>query len=235
MNLNALWNYMQYDLEADKFRSEMNQSPKRKLLLKHTEFLKEQQARFAKSEADINAIGEKLEELSAEIERLSALIQETIATLTSADANNGDDIAAKLKIADKQVATLESYEKELNRLRKEAESTERNQIQIKRNAAKAKGEYDAVKAEYDKEFATDKVKLKQLKDTAEKEAAKLAPEDLERYKQIKAHCTPPISKVVNNQCTGCFMTLSVGTLRDIKDSGKVIACDNCGRLLYTED
>ena len=33
MNLDALWNYMQFDLEADKFGSDMRQSPKRQLLL----------------------------------------------------------------------------------------------------------------------------------------------------------------------------------------------------------
>lgn len=235
MDLKALWNYMQYDLEADKFSNEMKQSPKRKLLLKNTEILKEQQAKFAKSETDLSAFSERITSLTEEAVRLNKLVQEIIDNLGGADAADGEDTAARLKTADKHLAALEACEKELERVRKEAENTDRNQTEIKRRAAKAKQEYDTVKKEYDVEFAADKLKLKQLRDDADREAAKLDPDDYNSYKQIKQHATPPICKVVNNQCTGCFMTLSVGTLRDLKSSGTALTCDNCGRLLYTEE
>lgn len=62
-----------------------------------------------------------------------------------------------------------------------------------------------MKLEYDKEYADDTVKLKNLRARAEAEEKKTDPADLEKYKSIKAHVTPPMAKMMNNQCSGCFM------------------------------
>ena len=102
-------------------------------------------------------------------------------------------------------------------------------------AAKAKAEYDRVKVEYDKEYTEDNDKLKDLRQKVADEAAKLDSQDYEQYKSIKSHVTPPMALLMNNQCSGCFMSLSIGTIRDMKDTGKVTLCDNCGRILYTKD
>ena len=235
MDLAALWNYMQIDMEADKFGNEMKNSEKRKKLLKQTEFLKEQQARFAKIETEIGEMDSKSAECKKEAERLSKLLNEMSAEL--GDVANMDSAAVeeKLKSAEKLLAAFENCETELSKLRQEADTAERTQIEIKRRAAKVKSEYDEIKKLYDVEFAADKLKLKELKDNVERVAAKIDLADLERYKAIKRHCNPPIARLVNNQCTGCFMTLSVGTLREIKGSSEAITCDNCGRLLYVAD
>ena len=235
MDLAALWNYMQFDMEADRFGNEMKNSEKRKKLLKQTEFLKEQQTRFAKIESEIGDMEGKSAACKQEAERLGKLLEEMTAQLGSVDNMDSEEVAEKLKSAEKLLSAYEKCEQELAALRAEADGAERTQVEIKRRAAKVKSEYDEVKKLYDVEFAADKLKLKELKDTAEREAAKLDPADLERYKAIKRHCNPPIARLVNNQCTGCFMTLSVGTLREIKSSGEAITCDNCGRLLYAAD
>ena len=235
MDLAALWNYMQIDLEAEKFSNDMRNSEKRKKLLKQTEFLKEQQARFAKIENDIAAMDIKSAEYKQESERLNKLLEEMTAKLGDVSAMTSEEVEEKLKSAEKLLSAYENCESELAKLRSEADSAERTQIEIKRRAAKVKSDYDEIKKLYDVEFANDKLKLKELKDNVEREAEKLNKADLERYKAIKQHCNPPIAKLVNNQCTGCFMTLSVGTLREIKASGEAITCDNCGRLLYAVD
>ncbi len=235
MNLAELWNYMLLDMEAERFGNEMRQSAKRKLLLKQTEFLKEQQAKFAKVEADIEQLAQQLDELKKEADRLNALLGEIIEQNQDVDALDADALNERMTAAERLLASLNDCEKQIENVRREAESAERSQTEIKRRAAKTKAEYDAVKKEYDVEFAQDKVKLKQLREKAEKAAASLDKADLDRYKQIKLHCTPPMARLVNNQCTGCFMTLPVGTLREIKASNEPHTCDNCGRLLYPQD
>ncbi|MBQ9408286.1 MAG: hypothetical protein IJU28_02685 [Clostridia bacterium] len=235
MDLAALWNYMQIDMEAEKFSNDMRNSEKRKKLLKQTEFLKEQQARFAKIENEITSMDQKSAEYRQESERLNKLLEEMTEKLGDVSAMTSEEVEEKLKSAEKLLNAYENCEAELAKLRSEADTAERTQIEIKRRAAKVKSEYDEIKKLYDVEFANDKLKLKELRDNVEKEAEKLDKGDLERYKAIKQHCNPPIAKLVNNQCTGCFMTLSVGTLREIKASGEAITCDNCGRLLYTVD
>ena len=49
---------------------------------------------------------------------------------------------------------------------------------------------------------------------------------------IKPHCTPPMAKLVDGQCGGCFMSLPSATLRELKLGEKTVECDNCGRILY---
>ena len=235
MDLTALWNFMQIDMEAEKFGNDMKNSEKRKKLLKHADFIKEQQARFAKIESDIGSMDERGAECQKEAERLSKLLEEMTAALGDVSAMDSDEVASKLQSCEKLLNALDKCERELNNLRAEADAAERSQTEIKRRAAKVKSEYDAIKKEYDIEFAADKLKLKELKDAVDREAEKLDKNDLERYRQIKRHCNPPIARLVNNQCTGCFMTLSVGTLREIKSGADALTCDNCGRLLYTQE
>ena len=69
----------------------------------------------------------------------------------------------------------------------------------------------------------------------EAEEKKTDPADLEKYKSIKAHVTPPMAKMMNNQCSGCFMALPLGTLRDLKSGEHMVTCDNCGRIIYIEE
>ena len=236
MNIEALWSYMQVELEADKFGNEMKQSPKRKLLLKNSEFLKEQQTLNAKIEGDIASINDRLTEIKAEIERLTTLLSEHKAKLDAEPPKTLQDVKEASNAINKIVGALTAYTKELQKLQKETESKDQRQREIRSRAVKAKQEYDAVKQEYDKEFAVDKVKLKKLRDTAEAEAAKLDPNDLAEYKTIKQRITPPIARLSdNNQCMGCFVSLPLGTLREVKTSGKIKKCDNCGRILYVTD
>ena len=236
MNLAELWNYMQLDLEADKFKADMAQSEKRKQLIKLTDALKELQGLYAKMEARVEASAARIDELAQECERLTGLMNAM--TADAGDVSTLDDaqVTEKLDAAQKLLVQIEDCEKEIARIRHDSESDDKKMREVRVRAAKAKAEYGTLKAEYDVEFARDKVTLKQLRDKADKAAADLNSADFERYKQIKQHCTPPISKLVNNQCTGCFMTLPQATLREIKNSDTVHTCDNCGRLLYvTED
>lgn len=236
MNLAELWNYMQLDLEADKFKADMAQNEKRKQLIKLNDTLKELQGTYAKIEARVEASASRISELGEECERLSGLMNAMTADMDSISTLDDAQVAEKLDAAQKLLSQIDECEKEIARIRHESEADDKRMRDVRVRAAKAKADYGTLKAEYDVEFAKDKITLKQMRDKADKAATTLDSADFERYKQIKQHCTPPISKLVNNQCTGCFMTLPQATLREIKNSDTVHTCDNCGRLLYvTED
>ena len=235
MDLAKLRNYMQADMETDRFTNEMKSSANRRLLQKNAEILKEQQARFAKVDEDITAMLTRLEAQKVETDRIGKLFAQSVEEIGDVSKLEESELEEKIKLVERLSATFDQCQKELGRLAKDAENAEQTQNQIKRLAAKTKAEYDRVKKEYDVEFAQGKQKLKKLKDAADQLASELEPADLERYKQIKQHVTPPIARLENNQCTGCFMTLSVGTLRDIKGASEGVTCDNCGRLLYLSE
>ncbi len=71
-----------------------------------------------------------------------------------------------------------------------------------------------------------------MRDRTEQEAGKLDPQLLAKYRSIKQHCTPPMAKLVNGQCSGCFMSLPSATLLEIRNGSRIVECDNCGRILY---
>ena len=235
MNLDALWNYMQFDLEADKFGSDMRQSPKRQLLLTDRNFLKEQQTNIVKIENDVSTMNDRMEAIRDEVERLNKLLAEQRARLESEPPKTAEEIEERVTAIEKVLESMKHYEQELSKMRKDADARDRQQKEIRVRAAKTKAEYDAVKLEYDKEYADDTVKLKNLRARAEAEEKKTDPADLEKYKSIKAHVTPPMAKMMNNQCSGCFMALPLGTLRDLKSGEHMVTCDNCGRILYAKD
>lgn len=235
MNLDALWNYMQLDLEADKFGNDMRRSAKRQLLLKHRDFLKEQQNNIAKIEADVASMNTRIEEIEAETERLTKLLAEMKAQMESNPPTDGEDIKTRSAAMQKVLDGLGRYERELTKIRKDAENRDRQQKDILNRAAKTKAEYDAVKVEYDKEFADDSRKLKELRARADAEEKKMEAADLAKYKTIKQHVTPPMALMVNDQCSGCYMSLPLGTRAQVKNMASMVTCDNCGRILWVKD
>ena len=81
-------------------------------------------------------------------------------------------------------------------------------------------------------FKADTEKLKAMRARTEQESKKVDSKLLEKYHNIKQHCTPPMAKLINGQCSGCFMSLPSATLLDIRSGDRIVECDNCGRILY---
>lgn len=232
MQLDDLWNFMQVDMEADKFENQMRLSANRQKLLKQRNFILEQQNNMKKLEADVAVMQDRLEAVGDEAKRLSGVLEGMVKELESSPPADAEESDRRAEAAERLTETLARYEQELLKMRKDAEARDRQQKEIRVRAAKTKQEYDQLKQVYDQEFKRDTQKLAAMRENIEKEAAKLAPELLKRYRAIKQHCTPPMAKLVNGQCSGCFMSLPSATLRELKLGEKTVECDNCGRILY---
>ena len=44
-----------------------------------------------------------------------------------------------------------------------------------------------------------------------------------------------MAKLIDGQCSGCFMSLPNATLLELKENQKIVECDNCGRIIYMEN
>ena len=232
VQLDDLWNFMQVDMEADKFENQMRLSANRQKLLKQRNFILEQQNNMKKLEADVAVMQDRLEAVGDEARRLSGVLEGMVRELESSPPADAEESDRRAEAAERLTEALARYEQELLKMRKDAEARDRQQKEIRVRAAKTKQEYDQLKQVYDQEFKRDTQKLTAMRENIEKEAAKLDPELLKRYRAIKQHCTPPMAKLVNGQCSGCFMSLPSATLRELKLGEKTVECDNCGRILY---
>ena len=232
MQLDDLWNFMQVDMEADKFENQMRLSPNRQKLLKQRNFILEQQNNMKKLEADVAVMQDRLAAVEDEAERLSGVLSGMVQELEANPPATVEESDRRAEAAQRLADTLVRYEQELAKMRKDAEARDRQQKEIRVRAARTKQEYDQLKLVYDEEFKRDQQTLKSMRANIEKEAAKLDQALLSRYRAIKQHCTPPMAKLVDGQCGGCFMSLPSATLRELKLGEKTVECDNCGRILY---
>ena len=232
MQLDTLWQFMQVDMEADGFETKMRQSANRQKLIKQRDFLKDQQANMKKLETEVAVMQDRLEAVQDEAVRLEKVLENLSEEINANPPANVEDAQKQAESVQKLLETLSRYEQELQKMRKDADVKDRQQKEIRVRAAKTKQEYDQLKVVYDKEFKEDTAKLQRMRDKTEQEAKKIAPELMAKYRSIKQHCTPPMARLINGQCSGCFMSLPSATLLDIKNGDRIVECDNCGRILY---
>ena len=230
--LDDLWNFMQVDMEADKFENQMRLSPNRQKLLKQRNFILEQQNNMKKLEADVAVMQDRLAAVEDEAQRLSGVLSGMVEELETNPPATVEESDRRAEAAQRLADTLTRYEQELAKMRKDAEARDRQQKEIRVRAARTKQEYDQLKTVYDEEFKRDQQTLKSMRANIEKEAAKLDQALLSRYRAIKQHCTPPMAKLVDGQCGGCFLSLPSATLRELKLGEQTVECDNCGCILY---
>ena len=235
MQLEKLWQFMQVDMEADKFEAKIRQSEKRQKLLKQRNFLMDQQNNMKKLESDVAAMTDRLEAVRDDAERLQKVLTGLMEELESNPPTSEEEANARMEPVQKLMDNLTRYEQELSKMRKDAEVKDRQQREIRVRAAKTKQEFDQLKKDYDVEFKQDTATLKEMRARTEQESGKIEPDLLEKYRTIKQHCTPPMAKLIDGQCSGCFMSLPSATLLAIKEQAKLVTCDNCGRILYAED
>lgn len=235
MQLEKLWQFMQVDMEADRFEAKIRQSEKRQKLLKQRNFLMDQQNNMKKLESDVAAMTDRLEAVRDDAERLQKVLTGLMEELESNPPTSEEEANARMEPVQKLMDNLTRYEQELSKMRKDAEVKDRQQREIRVRAAKTKQEFDQLKKDYDVEFKQDTATLKEMRTRTEQESGKIEPDLLEKYRTIKQHCTPPMAKLIDGQCSGCFMSLPSATLLAIKEQGKLVTCDNCGRILYAED
>jgi len=235
MHLNELWQFMQVDMEADRVENKMRLSESRQKLIKQRNLLMEQQANMKKLENDVAVMADRLEAVEDEADRLEKLLNNLCAEIEANPPKDAEEAAKRAESVQKLLDSLTRYEQELQKMRKDAEIKDRQQKEIRVRAAKTKIEYDQLKQVYDKEFKEDNAKLQKMRADIENEAKKVEEELLNHYRNVKQHIMPPMAKLVDGQCSGCFVSLPGATLRKLKANEEIVECDNCGRIIYMAD
>lgn len=235
MQLDKLWQFMQVDMETDRFEAKMRQSEKRQTLIKQRNFLLELQNNMKKLEGEVAAMADRLEAVRDDSERLQKVLSGLLEELEKNPPKSAEEADAQMEPVQKLMENLSRYEQEISKMLKDAENRDRQQRDIRIRAARTKADYDQLKTEYDVEFKRDTAVLKEMRARTEKEASKIEKALLEKYREIKQHSNPPMAKLIDGQCSGCFMSLPSATLLALKEADQLILCDNCGRIIYCEE
>lgn len=228
--LHLLWDYQQADMEADKMEASIKRSPTRQKLVKYRDYLLEQQNVMKRITGEVAAMADRLEALKDAV----AMTENQLKSLQTKIENDPpqDSESTKQFIADVRrfQNNLTTYEQEIRRIRKDAGDRERLQHDVKVRAAKAKGEFDKLKVDYDAEYQEKSKELTALKAVAAEKAKGIEQDLMDRYQNIKRRSVPPLAQLYGDQCGGCNMSLPSAVSRKIK-AGELVECETCGRLL----
>ena len=228
--LHLLWDYQQADMEADKMEASIKRSPTRQKLVKYRDYLLEQQNVMKRITGEVAAMADRLEALKDAV----AMTENQLKSLQTKIENDPpqDSESTQQFIADVRrfQNNLTTYEQEIRRIRKDAGDRERLQHDVTVRAAKAKGEFDKLKVDYDAEYQEKSKELTALKAVAAEKAKGIEQDLMDRYQNIKRRSVPPLAQLYGDQCGGCNMSLPSAVSRKIK-AGELVECETCGRLL----
>ena len=228
--MELLWDYQQTDIQAEAIAKEIKGSPERQKLVKYRDYLLEQQNTIKRIEEEVLTMQDRLEVLEDAVK----LVEDQLNSLQKKiEANEPQDVEQTeryLSDAQRMMSNLSEYEAEIKRIRKDAADRDRLQYDVKVRAARAKAEFDKLKASYDEEYKKKNEELTALKNVLAEKAKAIQPNWIERYNTIRRHAFPPLARLNGSQCTGCNMSLPSGVVKDVQ-SGKDVECETCGRLL----
>jgi len=232
--LELLWQYQQVDIEVDRFEREMRADPKRQKLIKNRDFLVEQQNVIKRIESEVAVMADRLEALQDEVVRLRNAVAELTARMDDEEPATLEDTRTLAATAQRLASSITRYEAELTKLRKDADTRDRQQHEVRVRAAKVKAEFDQLKKAYDEEYKAQAGELEKLKKRAVKAAKEIQHDILEKYNTIKRHSMPPMARLNDDRCGGCNMSLPQAVLHKIRAGSTAVECENCGRILLVK-
>jgi predicted nucleic acid-binding Zn-ribbon protein len=228
--LDLLWEYQTADTEADMLALSIKQSPKRQKLLKLRDYIKDQQSSLKNIESEVNAMSDRMDVLKDAISLADDQLKQLQKRIQDEAPANSQEIGEFIDEVGRLTSTLNDYDQEIRHVRKSAADRDRRQKDAKIRAIRSKQEFDALRVEYDLEYKEKSQLLEQLRKTAEEKKQGIEPEYLARYHAIKQHCTPPMAKLIDEQCGGCNMSFPSSVLYKIR-AGQQVQCETCGRMI----
>jgi hypothetical protein len=187
----------------------------------------ELKARTRQIEADRKKFDLDVQAKQAAIARYRSQQQQTRKNEEFAALNHEIEHAEKeiSALEDSELELMEAYDKGLAQV---AEA--QKELAVFQEKTKQK------RADLEKRAAAVAAELTGAKDK-QAEAEKAVPEDaLARYRRIlKSKKDVAIVPIQHGACGGCHMKLTTQTVHSAKGSEQLVACENCGRLVYWLD
>ena len=224
-----LWEFQQEDIKADRIAAELRRSAVRQKMEKCRVSSAECKKQYQGIGEQVSVMADRLEVIQHALPRC----EEQLAELKrKAEENPPTDLETARQMrneANRLRETIVGYETELRRMNKDAGDHVKRQTALRHEAATIKQQYEALKAEYEKEQAGAKERLDQQRAVVEEKKKGIDAKFLDQYAAIKKHTVPPLARLINNQCSQCNTSLPSALLR--KSSTEVVECETCGRMI----
>lgn len=235
--LDAMLLYQQTEQKKLEAEQAVRSTPARQKLSRLHKLLKTQQATIQKLTEETETRLSQINKLSEQAKRLEERIElenSEFATIT------GDEESTAAEMTELRV-DIERLQKEINqvvreakKLLSEAEKAAEEYRETNLTAKNAKKEYDQVRAVCEKERDDSAEMLASFDEKLEQIRKDVDPALFQRYEKVKQHYAAPIVPVIGGKCSGCNMSLPMVMLKRLNAPDAVLECENCGRILYSE-
>lgn len=230
--LTMLWEYQLEDMKADKMANEIRRSPIRQKMENDRSLFMERQKQYKQIEEQIAVLADRKDAIRDALARAEDQLSSLQTRFEQSPPLELDAVRAFMSEVSKCRETIVSYEQEMKRLTHEANTNDQRGNSIRTEAARLRSEFEQLKTQYDKEMPGKKAALEKQRAAAEAKAQQVDSTLMEHYKRIKKHITPPLSRLVNGQCSGCNTSLPSAVLHRVRNaSDEVVECESCGRMI----
>ena len=230
--LMMLWEYQTEDMKADKLANDIRRSPLRQKMENDRNLFMERQKQYKQIEEQVAVLTDRKDAIRDALSRAEDQLNGLQARFEQNPPQELDAVRALMAEVTKCRETIVSYEQEMKRLTQEANTNDQRGNSIRTEAARLRSEFEHLKVQYDKEMPEKKAQQEAQRAIADKKAEGIDPALMEQYKRIKKHITPPVSRLINGQCSGCNTSLPSAVLHRVRNaSDEIVECESCGRMI----
>lgn len=230
--LTMLWEYQVEDMKADKLANDIRRSPLRQKMENDRNLFMERQKQYKQIEEQVAVLADRKDAIRDALARAEDHLSGLQARFEQNPPQELEAVRAMMAEVSKCRETIVSYEQEMKRLTQEANTNDQRGNSIRTEAARLRSEFEQLKAQYDKEMPGKKAQQEAQRAAADKKAEDIDPTLMEHYKRIKKHITPPLSRLINGQCSGCNTSLPSAVLHRVRNaSDEIVECESCGRMI----
>lgn len=192
-------------------------------------------ARQTRIEEEINGVTEFIEERKAAIKESEALTKKY--EKDSENVKNNREFEAINKEIEMQHLEIKLAEKHIKDANEEISEKVILLEKAKKNIANKEGSLEIKKAELEKIIAANEKEEKQFSKLSGEAKEDVEPRILTSYEKIRGNFRNGLAvvPVVRDACGGCFYAIPPQKQSEIKQHKKIIACENCGRILVDEE
>ncbi len=192
-------------------------------------------ARQTRIEEEINGVTEFIEERKNAIKDSEALIKKY--EKDSENVKNNREFEAINKEIEMQQLEIKLAEKHIKDANAEIAEKVVLLEKARKNISTKEGSLEIKKAELEKIIAANEKEEKHFGKLSGEAKEQVDPRLLSSYEKIRGNFRNGLAvvPVVRDACGGCFYAIPPQKQSEIKQHKKIVACENCGRILVDEE
>lgn len=192
-------------------------------------------SRQTRIEEEINGVTEFIEERKNAIKEAEELVKKY--EKDSENVKNNREFEAINKEIEMQQLEVKLAEKHIKDANEEIADKVILLEKAKKNLGAKEGVLETKKAELEKIITANEKEEKEFQKLSEGAKEEVEPRLLASYEKIRGNFRNGLAvvPVVRDACGGCFYAIPPQKQSEIKQHKKIIACENCGRILVDEE